>query len=73
MKKHYILKDAEEILKKQLDLPCRAIYANSGTWIDSVKISTYVETEEDTDTGRHDVRVKTYPSKTVLKEGFVML
>lgn len=73
MKKHYILADAEEILDKHLELPCRAIYANSGTWVDSVISSTYVETEEDTDAGRHYVRVMAYPSKTVLKEGFVKL
>ena len=73
MKKHYVLADAEEILGKHLDLPCRAIYANSGSWVDSVNSCTYVETEEDTNAGRHYVRVIAYPSKVVLKEGFVKL
>lgn len=38
------------------------LYANAGTWIDSVKLRTYVETEEDTDAGRHHVRVMKFNS-----------
>jgi len=52
--------------------PCKAIYANSGTWIDS-KLCTYVETEADEDNQRHYVRVKSYPKNQVLQETFVTL
>ncbi|MCG2772952.1 MAG: metallophosphoesterase [Desulfobacterales bacterium] len=57
---------------KLVDLPCPAIYANCGTWVDSVE-STYVETQEDADTGRHHVRLWTYPDKTLRGEAFVEL
>jgi len=55
-----------------LDLPCLAIYANCGAWVDSVQ-STYVETEEDRNAGRHYVRLYTYPDKTLKGEAFVEL
>ena len=54
--------------------PCRTIYANSGTWIDSSKYGcTYVETEEEGN--RLHVRVKSYPENNVVKDwrGFVVL
>jgi UDP-2,3-diacylglucosamine pyrophosphatase LpxH len=51
------------------DLSSLAIYANCGTWVDSVE-STYVETQEDGDTGRHYVRLWTYPDKTLKGGGF---
>ncbi len=54
------------------DEPFRAVYANSGTWIDDTKHGcTYVETEEDGN--RLYVRVKGYPSQRVIDncEGFV--
>ena len=38
------------------------LYANSGTWVDSVRLRTYVETEERPDHGRHYVRVKKFTS-----------
>ena len=53
--------------------PCKAIYANSGTWIDSTNLCTYVETEADEDNQRHYVRVKSYPGNQLLKETFVTL
>jgi len=52
--------------------PCPVIYANSGTWVDNARNGcTYVETEEAD--GKLYVRVKEYPSKTVLDDfqGFV--
>jgi len=52
--------------------PCKAIYANSGTWIDS-KPCTYVETEADEESQRHYVRVKSYPGNRLLQELFVTL
>jgi UDP-2,3-diacylglucosamine pyrophosphatase LpxH len=52
--------------------PSKAIYANSGTWIDS-KFCTYVETEADEDNQRHYVRVKSYPGNQLLQELFVNL
>jgi predicted phosphodiesterase len=52
--------------------PCRAIYANSGTWIDS-NPCTYVETEADVDNQRHYVRVKSYPGNQLLQEMFITL
>lgn len=54
-------------------LPCKAIYANSGTWIDSTHLCTYVETEADEDNQRHYVRVKSYPGNHLLQELFVTL
>ncbi len=57
-----------------LDLPCRSIYVNSGTWVDSAPYCTYVETQEDAAAQRHNVRLLSYyPSKTLLQEGFVKL
>jgi predicted phosphodiesterase len=53
--------------------PCKAIYANSGTWIDSTHLCTYVETEADEDNQRHYVRVKSYPGNQLLEELFVTL
>jgi hypothetical protein len=54
------------------DEPWSYIYANCGTWIDGSKDGcTYVETEEDANARRHYVRLKSYPSKTVIREGFV--
>ncbi len=55
-----------------VDLPCTAIYANCGTWVDSVE-STYVETQEDANTGRHHVWLWTYPDKILKGEAFVEL
>jgi hypothetical protein len=58
----------------QLDLPCRSIYANCGTWIDSAPSCTYVGTQEDATAGRHYVRLLAYfPAKNLLQEGFVKL
>jgi UDP-2,3-diacylglucosamine pyrophosphatase LpxH len=73
MTKHFILAAVPPSMDIHMDLPCRAIYANSGTWVDSAKYCTYVETEENADAGRHYVRVMTYPSKTCLQESFVRL
>jgi len=53
--------------------PCKAIYANCGTWIDSINLCTYVETEADEDNQRHYVRVKSYPRNQLLQELFVTL
>ncbi len=54
--------------------PWNYIYANCGTWVDGSKGGcTYVETEEDANAGRHYVRLKSYTSKTVIREGFVRL
>jgi len=52
---------------------CKAIYANSGTWIDSTDQCTYVETEVDEENQRHYVRVKSYPDNELLQELFVTL
>jgi len=66
-------------------IPCRSIYANSGSWVDQAQprnpnprtgnVSnyecTYVETEESADQRRHYVRVKSYPDKECIYEGFV--
>jgi len=38
------------------------LYANSGTWVDSGPLRTYVETEEQPERGRHYVRVKKFTS-----------
>ena len=73
LKKSYILEAAPEVADIHLDLPCRSIYANSGTWVDSAPYCTYVETQEDAAKGRHYVRVLTYPSNTLLQEAFVKL
>jgi hypothetical protein len=55
----------------------RAVYANCGAWVDKVPLnyvtSTYVETEEDKNAGKHYVRIFKYPSKKKLKEDFVEL
>lgn len=73
MTKHFILAAVPERLDIHIDLPCRAIYANSGTWVDSAQYCTYVETEEDEERKRHYVRVMAYPSKMCLQESFVKL
>ena len=55
----------------------RAVYANCGAWVDKVPLnyvtSSYVETEEDKNAGKHYVRIFKYPSKELLKEDFVEL
>ncbi len=51
--------------------PYKAIYVNSGTWVDSSGLCTYVETQEDQGYPRHYVRVKEYPTGRILSEGFV--
>jgi hypothetical protein len=56
-----------------LDLPCRSIYANCGTWVNSAPYCTYVEIREDAPAKRHYVRVLTYPANTLLQEGLVKL
>jgi len=54
------------------NVPCRQIYANSGTWVDdSDKGCTYVETEEVRGEQRHYVRLKSYPGNDCLDEGYV--
>ncbi len=74
LKKSYILEEAAGVENIHLDLPSRSIYANSGTWVDSAPYCTYVETQEDTAAGRHNVRLWSYyPSRTLLQEGFVKL
>jgi UDP-2,3-diacylglucosamine pyrophosphatase LpxH len=73
LKKSYILEAAPDVQNIHLDLPCRSIYANSGTWVDGAPYCTYVETQEDSAAGRHYVRVLTYPAKTLLQEAFVKL
>ena len=56
------------------DDPWNYIYANCGSWVDGSEYGcTYVETEEDANAGRHYVRLKSYPAKTVIREGFVGL
>ncbi len=53
---------------------CRAIYANSGTWIDSAgEGGSYVETEDVQDEKRLYVRVMRYPGETVIEDyaGFI--
>jgi hypothetical protein len=55
-------------------LPCKYIYANSGTWINSHPYCTYVETEIKDD--KHYVRLYQYTDsgqKTKLKEKFIMV
>jgi hypothetical protein len=73
LRKSYILEAAPAVQNIHLDLPCRSIYANCGTWVDSAPHCTYVESQEDAAAGRHYVRVLNYPSKTLLQEGFVKL
>jgi len=73
LKKNYILKEAPAVQDIHRHLPCRSIYANCGTWVDSAPYCTYAETQEDAGAGRHYVRVLTYPSKTLLQEAFVNL
>jgi UDP-2,3-diacylglucosamine pyrophosphatase LpxH len=74
LKKSYILEMAPAVENIHLDLPCRSIYVNSGTWVDSAPYCTYVETQEDATAQRHNVRLLSYyPSKTLLQEGFVKL
>ncbi len=74
LKKSYILEEAPAVSNIHLDLPCRSIYVNSGTWVDSAPYCTYVETREDAAAGRHNVRLLSYsPSRTLLQEGFVKL
>jgi len=54
--------------------PWSYIYANCGSWVDGSEYGcTYVETEEDANSGRHYVRLKSYTSKTVIREQFVRL
>ena len=56
------------------DEPWNYIYVNCGSWIDkSAYGCTYVETEEDAKARLHYVRLKSYPSNTVIREGFVRL
>jgi hypothetical protein len=56
------------------DEPWSYIYANCGSWVDGSEYGcTYVETEEDANAGRHFVRLKSYPAKTVIREGSVGL
>jgi UDP-2,3-diacylglucosamine pyrophosphatase LpxH len=73
LKPHPFLAAAPEAQVIRFEHPCRAIYANSGAWIDSAPCCTYVETQEDFATRRHYVRVRNYPAKTLLKEGFVKI
>lgn len=73
MNKLPFLEAAPAVQNIHLDLPCRWIYANCGTWVDSAPHCTYVETQEDAAAGRHYVRLLTYPSNTLLQEGFVKL
>jgi len=73
MKKHYLLGLVPQNLDAHVDIPCRAIYANSGTWVDTGKFCTYVETEKDEDLGRHSVRIWSYPDKVLLQKGHVNL
>lgn len=73
MRKHYFMEEAPSVDDIHCDLPCRAIYANSGAWVDSARYCTYVETQEDAAARRHYVRLLTYPSKTLLQEAFVKL
>jgi hypothetical protein len=56
------------------DDPWNYIYANCGSWVDGNEYGcTYVETEEDANARRHYVRLKSYPSKTLIEEAFVSL
>jgi len=77
LKRHPFLAAAPKKQVIRFKLPCRAIYANCGTWIDSTpscpRICTYVETREDAAAGRHYVRVLDFPDKNVLGHGYVNL
>lgn len=53
--------------------PCKAIYANSGAWVDSADSCTYVETQIDEGSQRHYVRVKSYPENELMRQLFVAL
>ena len=57
------------------DPECEAIYANSGSWVDSCKKATWVETEKDPVAKKHWVRLRWYDEKgnkkKTLKESFV--
>jgi UDP-2,3-diacylglucosamine pyrophosphatase LpxH len=62
---------AEEIRR---GLPEWAIYANCGTWIDSGRYCSYVETEADAGANRLYVRLwEYYPKKKLRQEGFVKI
>ncbi|MCP4213487.1 MAG: hypothetical protein GY765_02470, partial [bacterium] len=57
-------------------VPCSHIYANSGTWINSHDVATYVETEINRDEKKHYVRVFKYTEdneKKKLKERYIDL
>ena len=74
LRKSYILEEAPEVENIHLDLPCRSIYANCGTWVDSAPYCTYVETQEDAAAKPPLCAApELYPTKTVLQEGFVEL
>ena len=51
--------------------PKRLIYVNCGTWIDSKRHCTYVETEKNEAEKRHYARSLEYPGPKLLKERFV--
>jgi UDP-2,3-diacylglucosamine pyrophosphatase LpxH len=56
------------------DAPWNYIYVNCGSWIDKSEYGcTYVETEEEANSRRHYVRLRSYTSKTLIEEGFVSL
>ena len=67
--------------KHNMNEPWYHIYANCGSWIDAEWLDadvrqyscTYVETEEDTNSERYYVRLKSFTSDKVFNEGFVML
>ena len=67
-----------DILYEDLfDECCDYIYANSGTWINTHKYCTYVETELDPGKGRHYVRICRYDSRDdpyhVMSEKYIKL
>lgn len=56
-----------------IKIPCKSIYVNCGTWVDS-KPCTYVETQEDIEKKRHYVRLLSYyPTRELLQEEYVKL
>lgn len=68
----------EHLIKEFIhDIPSDYIYANSGTWVDSHKQCTYVETEENTQEGKYHVRLFQYrgPGKKskLIMDGFIPL
>ena len=67
------LEEASRIEAISRFLPSSAIYANCGTWIDSARFCTYLETEEDAGAKRHYVRLRKYPKNEILQEGFVSI